>query len=175
MNSEYNSGEEPKDRTKLIWAGVLALVVVMLLAMWGMGQARPATSEVRARHILVGFGPGAADAEARVEAYEKAQELRERLLEGESFSRLARRYSDDERSAARGGDLGYAPRDTYQEAFDAYLWEGSIGEISPIIETTNGYHIIEILDRRWSEADRYTQEIRRRSLEDLEAEEPEAP
>ncbi len=173
MNLEYSSSEEPRDRTKLIWAVVLAVVVLMVLVMWGMGQARPVTSEVRARHILV--QPDTAGAEGVSEAYELAQELRERLVDGESFSRLARQYSADPRSAARGGDLGYADRGTYEDAFEQYLWQGSVGEISPVIQTSHGYHIIEILDRRWSEADRYHQEIRRRSLEELEAPEPEAP
>ena len=171
MTAENEQVEEPQDRTKFLWGGVVLLVLVLVGVMWGMGRAEPAVSEARVRHILIS-APAAAEEEERNEAYREAVAIREALLEGASFSRLAREHSDDPQSSRRGGDLGYYPKDTFVDAFEAYVWgEGEVGEISPIIVTEHGFHIIQILDRRWSRADEFQQEIRRRTTEGQEAEE----
>ena len=170
MTAENEQVEEPRDRTKLLWSGVVLLVLLLAGVMWGMGRAEPAVSEARVRHILIS-APATAEEEERQEAYRRALAVREALLEGESFSRLAREHSDDPQSARRGGDLGYHPKDSFVDAVEAYVWgEGEVGEISPIIVTDYGFHIIQILDRRWSRADAFTQEIRQRTTEGREAE-----
>lgn len=170
MTAENEQGEEPRDRTKLLWGGVVLLVLVLTGVMWGMGRAEPAVSEARVRHILISVDPAGGE-EARNEAYRRALAIREALLEGESFSGLARQYSDDPQSARRGGDLGYYPKNTFEDAFEAYVWsEREVGEISPVIVTDHGFHIVQILDRRWSRADEFAQEIRRRTTEGRDAE-----
>ncbi|MFO7775681.1 MAG: peptidylprolyl isomerase [Candidatus Hydrogenedentota bacterium] len=173
MTAENEHGEEPRDRTKLLWGGVILLVLILTGVMWGMGRAEPAISEARVRHILISADPAGGE-EARNEAYRRALAIREALLEGESFSEMARQYSDDPQSARRGGDLGYYPKDTFEDAFEAYVWDaGEVGEISPVIVTDHGFHIVQILDRRWSRADKFTQEIRRRTTGGGEAGETE--
>ncbi len=171
MSAENENGAEPRDRTKLVWGGVILLVLALAGVMWGMGRAAPAVSEARVRHILISVSP-TAEEEERNEAYQRALAIRQAVAEGESFSRLARQYSDDPRSARRGGDLGYYPKDSFVDSFEAYVWgEGEVGEISPVIVSQHGFHIIQILDRRWSRADEFQQEIRRRTMEGREAEE----
>ncbi len=171
MTAENEQVEEPRDRTKFLWGGVVLLLLILAGVMWGMGRAEPAVSEARVRHILIS-APATAEEEVRNEAYREALAIREALLEGASFSRLARQHSDDPQSARRGGDLGYHPRDTFVDAFEAYVWgAGQVGEISPIVVTEHGFHIIQILDRRLSRADEFQQEIRRRTMEGREAEE----
>jgi len=90
--------------------------------------------QVQARHILV-------DDEAL------AQELIDRIDEGESFEELAREYSSDG-SAADGGNLGYFGRGEMVGPFDEAAFSQEVGEVSEVpIETQFGYHIILVEDR----------------------------
>ncbi len=168
MTSEYEQPRaEPRDRTKLLWAAVVLAIGLMIFALFRMGDGTPRVSEVRARHILFTANPN--DPEAVQDAWERANAVRNQLEEGASFTRLAREHSDDTQSARRtpGGDLGYHPRDTFADQFEEYVWEAPIGELSPVIQTHYGFHIVEVLDRRWSPADQHIYEIRQRSIEEL--------
>ena len=74
--------------------------------------------------------------------------LRERVLKGENFSMLATMYSEDPRSAQKGGELGFFGRGDMVGEFEAAAFVLKPGEVSPVIETKFGYHIIQLIERR---------------------------
>ena len=75
-------------------------------------------------------------------------ELRERVIKGESFSMLAALYSQDPGSARKGGELGFFPRGRMVAEFESAAFALKPGEVSPIIETQLGFHIIQLIERR---------------------------
>ncbi len=81
------------------------------------------------------------------EALALAEEIRQRLLAGEDFAKLAEEYSDDTGSGANGGDLGWFGPGAMVASFDAAAFSLPIGEISEPIKTQFGYHIIEVLEK----------------------------
>lgn len=155
--------EEPKDRTKLVWGAILAAVAVMVALMWFGHRPAPGVSSVRARHILISYD--AADPADRSRALDQISKIRERIMNGERFDRLAAAYSEDGMSARRGGDLGWAPRGTYAPAFEEYCWNGEIGKLSDIISTSFGFHLILVEDRHITDAEAYEAELDRRARE----------
>lgn len=74
--------------------------------------------------------------------------LRERVLKGEKFSMLATLYSQDPGSAKNGGELGFFTRGEMVGEFEAAAFALKPGEVSPIIETQFGFHIIQLIERR---------------------------
>jgi parvulin-like peptidyl-prolyl isomerase len=159
---------EPRDRTKWIWLGVAAAVVAMVVALAVTQEPSNAVSQVRAEHILI--AADMTNPAERQQALERAKDLREQLLKGADFKTLAREYSNDPHSSERGGDLGYAPRGTYETAFDDYVWNAKIGEIGPIVKGSRGWHIIRVTDRRLSSSDKYQRELQERVQQQLERE-----
>lgn len=86
--------------------------------------------------------------EERNKAVTLLEELRERIVEGgEDFAELAGKYSDDG-SARAGGDLGWAKRGRYVPEFEAAAFRLEKDEISPVIKSEFGYHIIQMQERR---------------------------
>ncbi|MCQ2283293.1 MAG: peptidylprolyl isomerase [Bacteroidales bacterium] len=79
---------------------------------------------------------------------DRLNEYRERVLRGEKFSVLARLYSDDPGSASKGGDLGFVERGTLYPEFEAAAFNLKSGEISQIVKTQAGYHIIQMIERK---------------------------
>lgn len=79
---------------------------------------------------------------------ERLTSYRERVLRGEKFGALARLYSDDPGSASKGGDLGFVERGTLYPEFEAAAFNLKSGEISQVIKTQAGYHIIQMIERR---------------------------
>ncbi|MDX9892116.1 MAG: peptidylprolyl isomerase [Bacteroidales bacterium] len=75
-------------------------------------------------------------------------EYRERVLKGEKFSMLARLYSDDPGSAPKGGVLGFVERGELYPEFEAVAFSLKPGEVSQIVQTKAGYHIIQMIERR---------------------------
>ena len=78
---------------------------------------------------------------------EKLLELRERIINGEKFSTLARIYSEDPGSARKGGELGMASKSIFWPAFSDAAMALKPGVISQIVETPDGYHIIEVIEK----------------------------
>ena len=75
-------------------------------------------------------------------------ELRERILKGEKFSMLAKLYSQDPGSAAKGGELGFFGRGKMVSEFETAAFALKPGEVSPIVETQYGFHILQLVERR---------------------------
>ncbi|WP_303289290.1 SurA N-terminal domain-containing protein [Marinobacter sp. SS5-14b] len=101
-----------------------------------------AREERKAAHILV---------EAGAEANETITTIQQRLEAGESFAELAAEYSVDTVSAREGGDLGYAGRGVYDQAFEEALFALEKGEVSGPVETSFGIHLIQLADVRRSD------------------------
>lgn len=79
---------------------------------------------------------------------ERAEKYRQQVLGGTDFGTVARFYSEDKGSAARGGEMDFQPRETFVKEFAAMAFKLKEGEISPVFETEYGYHFLQVLQRR---------------------------
>jgi parvulin-like peptidyl-prolyl isomerase len=101
---------------------------------------------VHLRHILIKLPPEVSMAE-RQQAYAKIQAVEQRLVEGANFTALAIDVSQCP-SSARGGDLGYLTRDQLYPSLAQAAFSLAPGQISRIIESPAGYHLLLVSDRR---------------------------
>ena len=85
---------------------------------------------------------------ANLAVKERLLSLRERVINGEKFATLARIYSEDPGSARRGGELGMASKSIFWPAFSDAAMALRPGVISQIVETPDGYHIIEVIEKK---------------------------
>jgi peptidyl-prolyl cis-trans isomerase D len=99
--------------------------------------------QVRARHILIKVAADADDA-AKAKAKTEAEAARARALKGEDFAKLARALSQDTGSAGEGGDLGYNTRGKMVAPFDDAQFALAPGQISEVVESRFGYHVIKV-------------------------------
>ena len=83
-----------------------------------------------------------------IEVKEKLRSLRKRIMNGESFSTLAVLYSEDPGSAAKGGEVGLFGRGELYPEYEAAAFKLKPGEISDIVKSKAGYHIIQLIERR---------------------------
>ena len=107
------------------------------------------SAEVQLSHLVIVPQP---NAEQKAFAKERAEELLARIKAGEKLSFLAGIYSDDPGSKAQEGDLGCMARGTLVPAFEAAAFRLKNGEISEVVETEFGYHIIEMIERKGEQA-----------------------
>ncbi len=96
-------------------------------------------------HILIQVKPSK---EAQEKAYEKAKMILEKIKQGADFAELAREYSEDPASAKRGGDLGMTSRGDFVPEFENTAFKLRDGQVSGIVQTQFGYHIIKMIERR---------------------------
>ena len=112
--------------------------------------------QVRARHILV-------------KTEEEAKQAQERLAKKESFEDLARTLSQDSGTASKGGDLGYFGREQMVPDFAKVAFALKPGEVSGVVKTPFGYHIIQLVDRKKGQPFTYEQvkdQLRRRLVDE---------
>jgi len=102
--------------------------------------------QIRARHILI-LVPDGADEKADKEALKKIKEVQKKLQSGGDFEALANEYSEGP-SAKQGGDLGFFQHGQMVKPFEIAAFALQPGEVSPIVKTQYGYHLIEVTDRR---------------------------
>lgn len=102
--------------------------------------------EVKASHILIKVSDKATP-EQKKTAKEKIDALRAKLMSGEDFTKLAKENSEDG-SATNGGDLGYFRKGEMVKPFEDTAFGLAKDQISPVIETQFGYHIIKVLDKK---------------------------
>ena len=120
--------------------------------------------ERRASHILIAAA-ASASAEQKAAARKKAEELLAQLRKNPSaFAELARKHSEDPGSAATGGDLDFFGRGDMTPPFDEAVYKLKQGEISDVIETDFGYHIIQLTGVRGGQVQPF--EAVRAQLED---------
>lgn len=86
--------------------------------------------------------------EQRVMIKEKLRDLRRRVVAGENFATLAILYSEDPGSAAKGGEIGFFGRGELYPEYEAAAFKLEPGEISEIVESKAGYHIIQLIERK---------------------------
>ena len=79
---------------------------------------------------------------------QKLEALRVRIKAGADFGQMARIYSLDPGSAMEGGDLGFFDRNTMVKEFTAMAFKLKAGDLSPVFETENGFHILQVIERR---------------------------
>jgi peptidyl-prolyl cis-trans isomerase SurA len=81
----------------------------------------------------------------------KAEDIRQRLLKGEDFCSLAKKYSEDPGSAKQCGELGFFKKGDLVKPYESMAYKLQPGEISEIVESEFGYHIIQLIERRGTE------------------------
>jgi peptidyl-prolyl cis-trans isomerase C len=102
--------------------------------------------QVKASHIIMTV-EDPEDEAAKKQALSRITEVQKRVEAGEDFAELARETSEGP-SAARGGDLGFFQRGQMVKEFEEKAFSLEPGEVSDIVETQYGYHIIKVMDRR---------------------------
>ena len=84
----------------------------------------------------------------KLEVKDRLYKMRKRILNGERFSTLALLYSEDPGSAKKGGELGFHGKGEFAPEFEAAAFNLRDGEISEVVETEFGFHIIQMIERR---------------------------
>ena len=117
-------------------------------------EKKAIVAQIHVRHILLKTNALQDDATVR----QRLEQLRQRILKGESFAVVAAAASQDPGSAADGGDLGWQSPDVYDPQFSAAIAKLKVGEISEPFQSHFGWHIAELLGRRNHDE---TQEVKR--------------
>lgn len=107
---------------------------------------KPAPGEVRASHIMIRFQNQNPSASDTLQAFSKIKALQDSLAAGVDFGDLARRHSEDPGSSGRGGDLGFFARRRWVQPFDEVAMAMKPGQVSRIVRTPYGYHLIKCYD-----------------------------
>jgi peptidyl-prolyl cis-trans isomerase D len=126
----------------------------------------------KARHILIELSADAS-AQQQQEKEDEASALLKQLRQGASFEQLAAEHSNDPGSANKGGDLGWISRGMMLPEFEQALYTLDKGEVSELVKTSFGYHIIRVDDVRAENIDSFadkkaelTEMLQARALED---------
>lgn len=101
--------------------------------------------QVRASHILIKVDPGADEAK-KAEARTKIESLQAKLKKGDDFGALAKEYSEGP-SGPKGGDLGFFGRGQMVKPFEETAFSMKPGQVSGMVETRFGYHLIMVTER----------------------------
>jgi peptidyl-prolyl cis-trans isomerase C len=125
-------------------------------------------AEVRARHIRIRVSQDSS-ADERKKAKDKAQEILARIKNGGDFAKIAEEVSEDPGSKTKGGDLGYFARGKMVQPFEDAAFSLQPGQVSEVVETQFGYHIIKVENYRESKI-RNLDEVKDRIREQLKTE-----
>ena len=112
----------------------------------GNSQLFQQPEQVKASHILIKVEP-TADEAAKIEARKKITEVQQKLKNGGDFAALAKEYSQGP-SSAKGGDLGYFRRGQMVGPFEDAAFSMKTNEVSDLVETRFGYHIIKVYAKK---------------------------
>ena len=99
--------------------------------------------QIRASHILFKTA-GKKDDEVKA----KAEQVLKEVKAGGDFAALAKKYSEDEASAKQGGDLDFFPKGKMVPEFDEAAFKLNPGEVSDVVKTPTGFHIIKVTDKK---------------------------
>lgn len=103
--------------------------------------------QVRVRHILIEIPPGS-DASVKKAARKQAETIRDKIISGQSFAKLAEEYSDCKFTVTNGGELDFIPHGFMPEEFDRVAFSISPNTISEVVATKFGFHILEVLEHK---------------------------
>ncbi len=160
--SEEEQTKPRRDWARLMWYGVGFLMLLGVAAMFLPRSEETDSTRARVSHILVKIdGRNSAATKA---ALDEITSLRKQILEGASFAKLAAEHSDDTMSASKGGDLGWVHKDELAGAIDTFVWIGPLNQVSDVITTDYGLHLVLVHDRKVSKADLYELELKERVL-----------
>jgi peptidyl-prolyl cis-trans isomerase SurA len=106
------------------------------------------SSDVEVAQIVKEVGVSEAQ---KTEARKKLMELRERILSGENFGELAKKYSEDPSAQYNGGEVGYVGRGAMVPSYEAMAFKMKNGEMSMPFESQFGFHLMQLIDRRGNE------------------------
>ncbi|MEF8752878.1 MAG: peptidylprolyl isomerase [Accumulibacter sp.] len=112
----------------------------------GLSTPGGAGEEYRLAHILL-RAPESASPEQIQKLRAKAEQVLDRLRKGDDFGQLAASYSDAP-DGMKGGDLGWRPIDRLPAIFAEASGRLKVGEVSPILRSSNGFHLVKLLDKR---------------------------
>ena len=101
---------------------------------------------VKAQHILIKVDKSASE-EDKKQARKKAEDILDKIKAGEDFAKLASEFSDDPGSKSKGGELGFFARGRMVKSFEDAAFALKPGEVSGIVESPFGYHIIKVEER----------------------------
>jgi len=104
------------------------------------------SGEIRASHILIKLDPSADDA-GKAEALTKIKLIQQKLRNGEDFAELAKTSSEGP-SSVKGGDLGFFKRGNMVKPFEDAAFALEPNEVSEIVQTRFGYHIIKVVEKK---------------------------
>jgi peptidyl-prolyl cis-trans isomerase C len=102
--------------------------------------------QIQARHILIKVSPKADESE-KAAARKKIEEIQAKLKKGEDFEALAKEFSEGP-SSTKGGDLDWFERGRMVKPFEEAAFALKPGEVSEVVETQFGYHLIKVTDKR---------------------------
>ena len=119
-------------------------------------------TEYRLEHILIAVPDGSTD-DVRVAARAEAEQIRQAVIDGASFSQMAISRSDAT-TALDGGDLGWRTAGALPTLFADEVDDMSVGSVSPVIETGSGYNLIRLADQRGGQAAQLITETRARHI-----------
>ena len=114
--------------------------------------------EVKASHILITVEAGASSVDT-LKAYNKISKLRDEILQGADFAAYAKQYSQDPSAKENNGNLGYFSAMYMVYPFENAAYSTKIGEVSEIVRTRFGYHILKVSDKRPSRGEIKTAHI----------------
>ncbi|CAB5522996.1 Peptidyl-prolyl cis-trans isomerase surA [Stutzerimonas stutzeri] len=133
---------------------------IMLKLLDKRGGETQVRDEVHVRHILIKPSAIRSDEEARL----LVQRLRDRINAGEDFAQLARSFSEDPGSALNGGDLNWIDPASLVPEFREVMANTPSGELSQVFKSPYGWHILEVLGRRATDASEQFREQQALSL-----------
>ena len=144
----YRIGEKRKVRYALVDVDQVRQQVTVpeadIEAFYKQNQVQYSTPEqIRASHILLKT-EGKDEAAVR----KQAEDLLQRVKAGADFAALAKQHSEDEVSSTKGGDLDYFGRGAMVPEFEASAFAMKTGDVSDLVKTSFGFHIIKVVDRR---------------------------
>ncbi|MBV59993.1 MAG: hypothetical protein CMH65_01685 [Nevskiales bacterium] len=119
-------------------------------------------TEYRLEHILIAVPDGSTD-DVRAAARAEAEQIRQAVIDGASFSQMAISRSDAT-TALDGGDLGWRTAGALPTLFADEVDDMSVGSVSPVIETGSGYNLIRLADQRGGQAAQLITETRARHI-----------
>ena len=103
--------------------------------------------EIRASHIMIMVGANDPPADT-IAAYKKIESIKKRLKNGEDFTELAKKLSEDPSAKQNNGDLGYFSAMFMVYPFESMAYNTEVGKVSEIVRTQFGYHLILVTDKR---------------------------